>query len=68
MTDYESIADEAVDLLLRIGSLGLDESHKDEVWDLALGLKARLEPNGSAAQFLGRYGSVKNWRKRACRA
>jgi hypothetical protein len=42
--DYKAIATEAVDLLCRIGYLGLDRSRQRELWQMALDLDRKLHP------------------------
>jgi hypothetical protein len=43
--DYKAIATEAVDLLCRIGYLGLDPSQQRRLWQTALDLDRRLYPH-----------------------
>ena len=62
---YEAeVAREAVALLLKIGAYGLDRSKQDDLWQEALQLKAKLEPESDAAAFLARYGTLEAFKAR----
>ena len=43
--DYEAIAAEAVDILLKIGCFGLHSSNQRELWQMGLDLSHRLHPD-----------------------
>jgi hypothetical protein len=43
--DYKAIATEAVDLLCRVGYLGLDRSNECRLWQMALDLDRKLNPH-----------------------
>jgi hypothetical protein len=43
--DYKAVALQAVDLLCRIGYLGLDASKQRQLWQEALDLDRRLHPD-----------------------